>query len=478
MAGSEVVVVDLGAANVRACIASTSSRFEPLSVPNLSAKAKGKKAAAIADEVINLPDVSSVVIRRPHDRGYLVNVDLESQILDRVFKEKLKIKSTKGGSLLCSEPLFALPSIQHMLNELVFEKFEFERFLPLPAPFLTAYGQSHLPAWGSTKPPETFSFSGANSMMSDIESHSLAKEAQCGIVVDAGYSFTHAVPFLGSQILMPGVKRLDFGGKAMTNLLKEIVSYRSINMMDETYIIDDVKERLCFVAQNIDVEAHEAKKGMNSSLYREYVLPDGVKLTRGHVRDVSKTKSQAGAGSDDDDDVAPSSASEEEQYIPLCNERFMIPEVLFQPSDIGIEQAGVAEIVTQAVRLYLMYFAFTHGTSSVSLILSFDGFLHYLDDQVESLSSSPSTYGILYSNIILSGGCTTIPGFVERFNKDLRSIVPSDFDVHVSVPHDPQGCALAGGYAYASSTNFETLAFFRAQYFEEGPDRMMRSMRF
>lgn len=37
------------------------------------------------------------------------------------------------------------------------------------------------------------------------------------------------------------------------------------------------------------------------------------------------------------------------QALALNNERFMVPEALFRPSDIGLQQAGVAEVVQQAV---------------------------------------------------------------------------------------------------------------------------------
>lgn len=47
------------------------------------------------------------------------------------------------------------------------------------------------------------------------------------------------------------VKRLDLGGKALTNYLKELVSYRAVNVMDETFIMDDVKEKLCFVSLDV-----------------------------------------------------------------------------------------------------------------------------------------------------------------------------------------------------------------------------------
>ena len=42
--------------------------------------------------------------------------------------------------------------------------------------------------------------------------------------------------------------RIDVGGKLLTNHLKELISYRQWNMMDQTYIMDDVKEKCCYVS--------------------------------------------------------------------------------------------------------------------------------------------------------------------------------------------------------------------------------------
>jgi hypothetical protein len=42
--------------------------------------------------------------------------------------------------------------------------------------------------------------------------------------------------------------RLDVGGKLLTNQLKELVSFRQWNMMDETYIMNHVKESCCFIS--------------------------------------------------------------------------------------------------------------------------------------------------------------------------------------------------------------------------------------
>jgi Actin len=48
----------------------------------------------------------------------------------------------------------------------------------------------------------------------------------CGVVVDAGFSFTHVLPVFDGRLVTAGVRRINLGGKALTNYLKELVSYR------------------------------------------------------------------------------------------------------------------------------------------------------------------------------------------------------------------------------------------------------------
>ena len=42
----------------------------------------------------------------------------------------------------------------------------------------------------------------------------------------AGFSFTHAVPMCDGRALQGAVRRINVGGKALTNYFKELVSYR------------------------------------------------------------------------------------------------------------------------------------------------------------------------------------------------------------------------------------------------------------
>jgi len=96
----------------------------------------------------------------------------------------------------------------------------------------------------------------------------------CQVIVDTGYAFTHIVPCYNHVPLNYAIKRyplnhhhpqlpnfpfrivpfgccrIQVGGKILTNYLKEVISYRQWNMMEETFLVNDVKETTCFVSDN------------------------------------------------------------------------------------------------------------------------------------------------------------------------------------------------------------------------------------
>lgn len=44
------------------------------------------------------------------------------------------------------------------------------------------------------------------------------------------------------------ISRIDIGGKLLTNHLKEIVSFRHWDVMEHTYVMNEVKEACCYVS--------------------------------------------------------------------------------------------------------------------------------------------------------------------------------------------------------------------------------------
>lgn len=244
------------------------------------------------------------------------------------------------------------------------------------------------------------------------------------------------------------------GGKALTNYLKELVSYRSINVMDETFLMDDVKEKLCFVSLDVETDLQIARKQGKDNLFRcTYVLPDGVTHKKGYVEDPEAAQRHLRA--------SPSAAMEpnKEAYqletiakteerkrvdltkneFDLMNERFLVPEMIFQPADLGMNEAGLAECIVRAVNACHSYLR-----------------------------------PVLYQSIILTGGSTLFPRFAERLQKDLRPLVPHEYQVKITTQNDPILDVWRGGSLLASSPNFESTCVTKAEYEEHGSARCRR----
>lgn len=142
---------------------------------------------------------------------------------------------------------------------------------------------------------------------------------------------------LDNNFLISGLHliRMDVGGKLLTNQLKEVVSYRQWNMMDETYIMNHAKESCCYVSTQFlsDLETCRyvvaygcvsglfilpSSKPKKNSIVLEYLLPNFSINRNGQIRPPGY-------------ELTPT-----DQVLLMENERFTIPELLFRPDDIGL----------------------------------------------------------------------------------------------------------------------------------------------
>lgn len=122
-----------------------------------------------------------------------------------------------------SYPLFNMDEIMNATLQVVFEHFHFQSFLSTPSP---CWAFSH----HCNSLPE-----------SDISKHT-----RTGVVIESGFSFTHIIPFVDGKVVLDAVRRVNVGGKLLSNLLKEQISFRQVNVQDCSYLVNNLKEQFCY----------------------------------------------------------------------------------------------------------------------------------------------------------------------------------------------------------------------------------------
>ena len=71
-------------------------------------------------------DVNGLALRRPVDRGFVVNWELQREILDDAFRNDLRV-DPKRCDVIVTEPPFALPKTREGLDAMLFEHFVLSR---------------------------------------------------------------------------------------------------------------------------------------------------------------------------------------------------------------------------------------------------------------------------------------------------------------------------------------------------------------
>jgi len=123
----------------------------------------------------------------------------------------------------------------------------------------------------------------------------------------------------------------------------------------------------------------------------------------------------------------------------IGNEKFRAPEVLFNPSLIGLEYVGVHQCIVNAVS-----------------------------------KSDLDIRRRLYSEIVLAGGSTMFTGFGDRLLSEVRKLAPRDTKIKIFASKDRIKSAWVGGSILASLSTFKKMWVTRKEFDDSGKSIIYR----
>ncbi|KAK3087425.1 hypothetical protein FSP39_005792 [Pinctada imbricata] len=144
-----------------------------------------------------------------------------------------------------------------------------------------------------------------------------------------------------------------------------------------------------------------------------------------------------------DASMGPSTEFDIAEYyrLHLAIEKIRVPELLFQPSMIGIEQAGISEAMDFVIKKY-----------------------------------QPDVQNRIVQDVFLTGGCAMFDRFKERLEKDLLELRPFKSKFNLSVANNPILDAWYGARQWALSPTLPIYSVTKEEYEEKGGEYLKENV--
>ncbi|MFX1252440.1 MAG: actin, cytoplasmic 2 [Promethearchaeota archaeon] len=215
-----------------------------------------------------------------------------------------------------------------------------------------------------------------------------------GLIVDIGEGKTDIVPIYEGFAVTDAVRSFDIGGWDVTNRLQRLIRKSGYTSLTDLELVRDIKERLCYVALDPEKDLKLVEK--RSKIKRQYILPD-------------------------------------HEIVALSSERFLAPELFFDPAIIGRKEQSVDVEIYEAI----------------------------VKCDIEHREE-------LLQNIVLAGGSTMLPGFEERLHQELTKWIPEGIEIRIVAPPERLYLPWIGGSILSSLETFQKMWITQKEYREEG----------
>ena len=196
--------------------------------------------------------------------------------------------------------------------------------------------------------------------------------------------------------------------------------------IEKGFALPQFTTRLNFAGRDIsDNFAKVFGERVASSSMAEKAVVQDIKEKLGYVALDFEQESKAAESSVEKTYTLPNG-----QSVTVGNERYKCPEALFQPSLLGAESAGIPEACYNSI-----------------------------------MKCDADLRKNLFGNIVLAGGSTMFPGFVERVEKGITALAQSTTKLTVIPPHIRMYTVWIGGSIFVA---FGSMWLSKKEYEESG----------
>jgi centractin len=210
-----------------------------------------------------------------------------------------------------------------------------------------------------------------------------------GAVLESGDGVTQSCIIYDGYLIPGSNKRINLGGKDVTEYLQFLLNKKGygLNNSDGFHITKKIKEEIGEVSVDKNISN-------NKDINKKYMLPD-------------------------------------DNEIDVGEERFLAPEILFNPMLKEYEYPGLPEILSESI-------------NKVNVDLKKQ----------------------LYNSILLCGGNMKMKGMKERIHKELKKNAPKNIKVRLHTPSTPENSAWIGANIISSLDISKDMWISRKEWFE------------
>lgn len=470
------IVIDNGSYEVKV---GATGQDSPNHIPNCCIRTSDKNVI-LGSQLEDLNDYSGINIRRPIEKNQLTQWYLEKQIWDNHFISKPDSSGDPNdylfdNNLIYMESPASLNKFSTFSDQVIFEEYGVRNYY-------RCFGSSLIPwldmnSTVKSKKDTAASDTTGEDLKTETEensenlqvsdTHHAFKDFQ--LVIDSGFDSTWVVPMIYGLPFYEGIRRMPVAGRLLTSYLREMISFRHYNVTDETILVNNIKERACYVSTDYDLSLKKVEKlrqnprllfsidklkanNLNNTVV-DYILPDYKKSKRGYVLDPNSNSTNFKKNNNNEESDDEFDDPSERQVLRLFDERFAIPELLFHPELAGLHKSGLVRTIQ------------------------------------DCLSNVPELLRpLLLANIVVVGGTSNLPGFKERLIKDLRELSPLGHEVKIGnysnsstkgenddfftnkYGSKSQDYSWYGGVAMFEKDGFNKVSISKQEYFENGVD--------